>query len=66
VLSQRLSTAEAARELGVTPARVRQLLQAQRLDYDQTTLGRLIHPASVARLKAEREAQRATGRPDGR
>jgi hypothetical protein len=54
----KLTTAEAARALGVTPARVRQLLQAQRLVYEPTPLGRLIDPASVARFKAEREAQR--------
>ena len=50
-----LSPAEAARELGVTPQRVRQLLAAGRLDYQWTPLGRVIDAAAVEALRTERE-----------
>jgi hypothetical protein len=49
------SVAEAARTLGVTPQRVRQILAASQLRYQQTSLGRLIDPDDLERLGRERE-----------
>jgi excisionase family DNA binding protein len=57
-----LTPSEAARELGVTPARVRQLIVSGRLVHDRTPLGRLVLASSVERLAAERARHRA-GRP---
>ncbi len=53
-----LSTAEAARELGLAAARIRQMLSASQLRYHQTSLGRLIDPVDVERLHQERETKR--------
>ena len=53
-----LSVAEAARALGVTPQRVRQILAAGELRYQKTSLGRLIDEADLERLRAEREERR--------
>jgi excisionase family DNA binding protein len=53
-----LSPSEAARELGVTPLRVRQLLSEGRLSHVRTSLGRLLDPADVERLRAERQQAR--------
>jgi excisionase family DNA binding protein len=50
-----LSVAEAARALGVTPQRVRQILAAGELRYQRTSLGRLIDESDVERLRRERE-----------
>ena len=60
-----LTPSQAARELGVTPARVRQLLTAGRLPYDTTPLGRLIPAASVVELASERRARRLGRSPEG-
>lgn len=49
-----LSPAQAASRLGVGPERVRQLARAGRVAYVFTPLGRLLDPASVERLVAER------------
>jgi hypothetical protein len=50
-----LSPAQAARLLGVTPERIRQLERAGRVTCVRTALGRLLDPADVERLAAERE-----------
>ena len=50
-----MTTSEVARELGLSSARIRQLLQAGELRYRQTALGRLVDPEDVARLRVERE-----------
>ena len=57
-----LTPSEAARELGVTPARVRQLIASGQLDCDRTQLGRLVLASSVEALAAER-ARRQPHRP---
>ena len=57
-----LTPSQAARELGVTPARIRQLLTSGHLPHDPTPLGRLIPAASVAELAAKRRTRRA---PEG-
>ena len=49
-----LSVAEAARTLGVTPQRVRQILAAGELRYQRASLGRLIDESDVERLRLER------------
>ena len=49
-----LSPAQAATSRGVTPFRVRQLLSAGRIAHVRTALGRLVDPADVERLAAER------------
>jgi hypothetical protein len=54
-----LTPSQAARELGVTPARVRQLISTGQLPHNWTPLGRLVPAASVAALAAERLARRA-------
>jgi len=53
-----LTPATAARLLGVTPCRVRQLIQEGKLVCERTPLGRLIDPASVEKLAREREAEK--------
>ena len=58
-LSTLQPVASVARQLGLSGERVRQLLRTGALPYVQTPLGRLIEPADVARLAAER-------RPHGR
>ena len=58
-LERYLSPAEAARRVGVTPARIIQLTRAGRLPYVQTSLGRLIEPAAVDALAAERQTASA-------
>ena len=57
-VSKWLSPAQAARELGVTPSRVRQLMAGGALPYQWTPLGRVVDVAAVESLRAER-AQRA-------
>jgi excisionase family DNA binding protein len=54
-----LSPSEAAKVLNVTPARIRQLLSAGELRYTRTSLGRLVDPDDVERLRREREACQA-------
>ena len=56
-----LTSALVARQLGVTPAQVRQLARNGRLRVAATTAGgtRLYHPADVAALVAERAARRS-------
>jgi hypothetical protein len=51
-----LTPAQAARALGVTPLRVRQLMQQGKLDHVWTPLGRLVDPDSVAERARERLA----------
>ena len=50
-----MTTSEVARALGLSSARIRQLLQAGELPYRQTALGRLVDPEDVAWLRVERE-----------
>ena len=53
-----LSPAQAARELGLTPARVRQLMDAGHLRHERTPIGRFIDADAVRVLRRER-AQKA-------
>jgi hypothetical protein len=55
---ERLATAEVARRLGLTPARVRQIAATGALTYETTPLGRLFDGRSVETLRTARE-QRA-------
>lgn len=56
-----LPPAQAAHELGLTPIRVRQLVDAGRLAAQRTPLGRLVSASAVAAVAAERrQAQDAT------
>ncbi len=50
-----LSKSQAARILGLSSARVYQLMQSGVLPYRSTALGRLVDPVAVAALKIERE-----------
>ena len=59
-----LSPAQAAREVDLTPLRIRQLADAGRLRSCRTPLGRLIHSGDVARLAAERKARQRPAPPD--
>jgi DNA-binding Lrp family transcriptional regulator len=52
----RLTTGEAARELGVSVQRVRQMLRRGELAGDVTHYGALLDPGAIARLRASREA----------
>ena len=52
-----LAPVEAGRELGVTSARVRQLVAGGRLEATPTPLGNLISARSVEALRREREAK---------
>ena len=54
-----LTPAVAARRLGLTTARVKQLEHEGRLSAIRTPLGRLLDPVSVERLLAERSERRA-------
>lgn len=54
-----LAPVEAGKALGVTSARVRQLISAGQLEAVRTPLGRLVDPASVDALRREREARKA-------
>jgi hypothetical protein len=53
-----LPTSVAARELGVSAVRVRQLMSAGQLRFITTPLGRLVDPIDLQRLQAERAAKR--------
>jgi excisionase family DNA binding protein len=53
-----MTPAQAARVLGVSAERVRQLADAGYLAHQRTILGRIIDAESVERLRAEREAAR--------
>jgi hypothetical protein len=53
-----LTTTQAARRLGVSAVRIHQILCAGQLRYMETSLGRLIDPADLERLAAERERTR--------
>ena len=57
-----LTPAQAARELGVTPAMVRYWANNGQVDCHRTPLGRLIGVESVERLRVAR----AAGSPDSR
>lgn len=54
-----LTTGEAARVLGVSADRVRQLARAGRLPYLRTSLGRLFAAADVERLACDLQGRRA-------
>jgi hypothetical protein len=54
-----LTPAVAARKLGLTTARVKQLKHEGRLTAVRPPLGRLLDPASFERLVAERAERRA-------
>ena len=54
-----LPASVAARELGVSAVRIRQLMRAGELRFITTPLGKLVIPADLARLQAERAAKRA-------
>lgn len=54
-----LTPSQAARELGVSSERVRQLVKAGKLPAVMTPLGRLIPADAVEKLRQEREAKHA-------
>ncbi len=56
-----LSPAEAARRLGVTGTRIRQMMQEGKLEFLQTPIGRIVSAASVDRL-CQRYMTRCTSR----
>ena len=58
-----LSPAEAARELGLTTQRIRQLMAEGQLGHQWTPLGRLVDADAVEALKAQRD-QRNRDAPD--
>jgi hypothetical protein len=53
------STGQAARSLGISAERVRQLIAAQRLSGVSTPFGWLVDPASVEQFRTERNARLA-------
>jgi DNA-binding transcriptional MerR regulator len=53
---KRLTPAQAALRLGVTPAMIRHWADRGRLTCERTPLGRLVDADSVERLRAERAA----------
>lgn len=57
-----LTPAQAGRKLGVTPNRVRQLIEEGALGCQRTPLGRLIDPKSLEELIAERASAAAFSR----
>ncbi len=61
--SEWFSTSDAARELHLSSAMIGVLMNQGKLHFVPTRLGRLIDPlpASVARLKAEREQSHSAG-----
>lgn len=54
-----LMPAQAGRQLGIGPERVRQLIAEGRLRAVRTAAGRLVDPASVEELKTQRAAMAA-------
>ena len=54
-----LSPAEAARILGLTPIRIRQLTASDQLRHERTAIGWLIDPEAVEALRVERERKKA-------
>jgi len=50
-----LTTSQAARQLGVTPAWVRTLMKQDRIQYASTPLGRLVNPDSLADIRAKHD-----------
>lgn len=62
-LTNLMSPGRAARELGISSERVRQLIRSGRLRAERTELGALIHPDDVERLRLERAARRGGSRP---
>ena len=59
-----LSPVQAGRRLGVTPQRIVQLARAGEVEHVLTPLGRLLDPADVERLAAERERRRPGRQPE--
>jgi hypothetical protein len=51
-----LTTSQVARQLGITPTRVLQLVRAGRIACEETPLGRLFDQAEVQRVKVARAA----------
>ena len=56
-----LSTSQAARALGVSPERIRQLMNEGRLHYQRTPIGRLLAADAVEALRAERARKAGSG-----
>lgn len=56
-----LTSSQAAKSLGLSVQRIRQLLQKNRLAYIETPLGRLI-PASVVEAERQQRARRKMAR----
>lgn len=59
-----VSPAQASRELGVTPNRVRQLAAEGRLRFVMTANGRLIDPESIQKYQKTRRLPKATASRD--
>ncbi len=55
-MNDTMTASQAARRLGLSPQRIRQLMAAGKLAFVGTPLGRLIYRADVERLAAERTA----------
>jgi hypothetical protein len=58
-----LTPLQAARRAGLSPDRIRDLVDSGRLRGQRTPLGRLIDPADVERLARARGARRRTTEP---
>lgn len=56
LLGDWLSTTQAARILGLSSERVRQLMVSGKLKHQRTPIGRLIDPRSIEELRRERAA----------
>ena len=52
-----ITTSDAARILGLTPGRVRQLVNEEKIPSTPTAYGSLFDPEDVKRYKAQREAR---------
>ena len=66
VLEQKLTTAQAARAIGVSEQTIRVWTRSRRLRAELTPYGALYDPVEVGRMIAQREAaqrERAAGRP---
>ena len=64
ISEEAMSPAQAARRLGVSTTRVRQLLHAGALQGVTTALGHLIDPAGVEALVESRRARATEPRPE--
>ena len=64
-MAEWVSPAQAARILGVTTARVRQLALAGRLPFEQTPLGRIFPRDHIERLATDKQTKNWKGQAQG-